>query len=346
LSETAALLGDAATRMFQEHLDEAAVRRAAQGHWLEGAWAAVEAMGLPLALVPEAGGGFGLDPLEAFALVRLAGACACPLPLGETLVANRVLAEVGLPLADGAAALVPASPEVRLQTAEGGLRLVGRARRVAWSEAVGTLLVEVETGDTRRVVRLSRGQWLTTERGGDLAGCRRDEVAFDTPVDQVAPTARDLRLEGAALTTLMIAGALDRVLDLSVDYVNERVQFGRPLARFQAVQHACAELAGEVAAAGAAADLAADPLGRPDGGALAVAAAKVRSGEAAGRGAAIAHQLHGALGFTAEHRLHLYTTALWAWREAFGGHAVWARRLGRVALAAGPANFWRLVTEA
>jgi len=346
LSETERLVTDAASRLFEEHLDEAAIRRGARGLWLEDAWSAVEAMGLPLALVPEAKGGFDLDPSEAFALIRLCGAYACPLPLGETLLANRILAEADLPLAQGAAALVAASSDVRLEADGRGWRLIGHAARTPWSDAVGTLLVEAPVGETRRIVRLSSEHWRTVERGDNLAGHPRNTVAFDTRVDQIATTRRDLRQEGAAIRTLLMAGALDRVLELSVDYVNARVQFGKALAKFQAVQHACAELAGEVAAAGAAADIASDALCGPDDGGLAIAAAKLRAGEAAGRGAALAHQLHGALGFTAEHRLHLYTTALWAWREECGGHSFWARRLGRLALAAGGQGFWPLVVGA
>ena len=347
MSETAALLADAVTRLFEEHLDEAALRRGARGEWLDRAWSAVEAMGLPFALLSEAQGGVGLDPVEAFALVRLAGTYACPLPLGETLLANRILAEAGLPLAEGPAAFVPASPGVRLEEEGGHWRIVGHAQRVAWSEAVETLLVEVDAEEGRHIVRLSRGQWRTKAAGANLAGQPRGDIAFDIQVEHVAPTPRDLRLEGAAASALLISGALDRVLELSVEYVNDRAQFGRALSKFQAVQHACAELAGEVAAASAAADIAADALASPAGGDdLAIAAAKLRAGEAAGRGAAIAHQLHGALGFTAEHRLHLYTTALWAWRDEYGGHGVWARRIGRRALAAGPRGFWPLVAEA
>ena len=56
----------------------------------------------------------------------------------------------------------------------------------------------------------------------------------------------------------------------------------------------------------------------------------MRVGEAAGTGAAIAHQVHGAMGFTYEHTLHHATRRLWAWREEFGNETYWAMRLGRM----------------
>ena len=104
----AQMVADATARLIADHLDEAAIRR---GHdlWLADAWAAVEDMGLLLALVPEAMGGFGMAQADALSLVRLLGQHAVPLPIGETMMANAVLAAAGLPLATGPAALIPAS---------------------------------------------------------------------------------------------------------------------------------------------------------------------------------------------------------------------------------------------
>ncbi len=142
-----------------------------------------------------------------------------------------------------------------------------------------------------------------------------------------------------------IAGALEKILEQSVQYALDRSQFGRPIAKFQAVQHNLATLAGEVAAAGAAADLAAEACAGPEPGIAEVAIAKVRAGEAAGTGAAIAHQVHGAMGFTYEHSLHHATRRLWAWREEFGNEAVWATRLGQMVAAEGADRLWPFVTQ-
>jgi len=146
-----------------------------------------------------------------------------------------------------------------------------------------------------------------------------------------------------------MAGALEHILDQSVQWSLDRVQFGRAIAKFQAVQHNLAMLAGEVAAAGAAADAAAEAISEQgisgDSVASAVAAAKVRVGEAAGSGAAIAHQVHGAMGFTYEHSLHHATRRLWAWREEFGNEALWAERLGRMVAERGADALWPFITQ-
>jgi acyl-CoA dehydrogenase len=76
---------------------------------------------------------------------------------------------------------------------------------------------------------------------------------------------------------------------------------------------------------------------------LEVASAKIRVGEAAGEGAAIAHQVLGAIGFTQEHVLHRYTRRLWAWRDDFGSESVWAVKLGHLVAAKGADVLWPML---
>ncbi|MBX6377451.1 MAG: hypothetical protein IRY95_02790 [Clostridia bacterium] len=199
--------------------------------------------------------------------------------------------------------------------------------------------------------------------GRNLAGEPRDEVSLDGvrvagDAVRVAPAdvdERRLYLLGALARSALMAGALERVLELSVGYAGERVQFARPIGRFQAVQQQLAVLAGEVAAAGVAAEAAAAAveaaMGAEAGDAWraaadAVAAAKVRTGEAAGVAAAIAHQVHGTIGFTHEHVLHHVTRRLWSWRDEFGTESLWADRLGAAVAARGADALWPFITAA
>jgi acyl-CoA dehydrogenase len=142
----------------------------------------------------------------------------------------------------------------------------------------------------------------------------------------------------------MIAGAAERVLRESVQYANDRVQFGRPIGKFQAIQQSLAILAGEVTAAQTAtlaACMSADRMPDP----CAVAMAKVRAGKAAGIAAGIGHQVHGAIGFTYEHSLHFATRRLWSWRSEYGAESHWAERLGIGAINRGGQNFWLDMTR-
>jgi acyl-CoA dehydrogenase len=101
-----------------------------------------------------------------------------------------------------------------------------------------------------------------------------------------------------------------------------------------------AEAAGQFAAAAASADLAADAADGADFD-FAVAVAKARVGEAAGKVAEICHQVHGAMGFTQEHPLHFATRRLWAWRDEFGHEAYWQQRIGMQVCAAGGDALWQ-----
>ena len=75
------------------------------------------------------------------------------------------------------------------------------------------------------------------------------------------------------------------------------------------------------------------------------AAAKLRIGQAAHTLTALAHQVHGAIGFTEEYSLQLWTRRLWAWREEFGNETDWARELGSAVIALGPDAYWERITQ-
>lgn len=327
------MLADMIERLLERHLDDGAQARARGGQWLPELWAEFVEMGLPLALLSEEQGGFGLDPADQGDALRLLGSHAVPLPLAETMGANRLLAAAGLPLAEGPAGLARADD---LILTDG--RLTGMVARVAWGEQLDCLALAV--GDM--LYRVPRLAWQAGETGLALNFQPRPSLQIDWAVDASAPLPHCPLAEGATLRAFQIAGALEAALELTLDHTGTRVQFGKTLSKFQAVQHELAKLAGEVACATAAADLAAEALARGD--VLGVAAGSLRAREAAGTGASIATQMHGAIGFTREHRLHLYTTALWTWRDDFGGQVAWARMLGKAALEAGGAGYWPKVT--
>lgn len=318
----AMMLTEAAGRLFADLLDDGPLD---SPEWAQRAWTAIAEMGLPLALVPEEAGGFGLATADALTLARLAGSHALPLPLVETMLANRLLAEAGLPLAEGMASVMGTD-----------------GNRVPWGRAAMVIAAETSEGTLVRV----EGAAVRRE-GTNLALAPRDAMAAPAAgLPQARREGHPLLLWGAALRTLQMAGALETVLALTITHTTERQQFGKPLSKFQAVQHDIARLGSEAAAASAAADMAAEAIAGTGDASLPVAAARVRVGEAVGVAVGIAQQLHGAIGFTREHRLHRYTTALLSWRDEFGGHSYWTQMLGKAALAAGGRGFWQFVTEA
>jgi acyl-CoA dehydrogenase len=139
-------------------------------------------------------------------------------------------------------------------------------------------------------------------------------------------------------------GCMERCMDYALVYANERVQFGRAIGKFQAIQHMLAVAAGHFAAASATADALFETQRLADD-AFAVAIAKSRCGEAAGHISAVCHQVHGAMGFTQEHPLHFASRRLWAWRDEWEAESFWQERIGRMICAQGGEQFWPFLAD-
>ena len=351
------LVVDTTARMLAELCEPEVVTAAEDGTWPAALWDALEESALTRAWIPEALGGPGTSLADGFAILRLAGTHAVPAPLAETMLAGWLASDAGLEAPKGPLTVAPvdAASPLRLE----GDALVGTARRVPFAGvcehivAVYTYADSPGTGSAKQGVALvSRGA-CAVEPGTSLAGEPSDTVVFDgaTPIARSAPTpvnlAERLRRMGATVRSQQMAGALERCLEQSLQYAADRHQFGRPIAKFQAVQHNLAVLAGEVAAATTSADAAASAIARhgieDDRTLLVVATAKIRGGQAAGAGAGIAHQVHGAMGFTREYSLQHRTRRLWVWRDEFDPETVWAIELGRHVAQRGDA-LWATVT--
>ncbi len=349
MNDDANILADTAGRLFADLCTDDALHRAEAGEWLSAQWAAVEEIGLPFALVAEEAGGFGLPPRDALDLIRLAGFHGLPLPLAETMLANRLLGNAGLEVGTGAASVAPVLENDRLHlTREGeAWRLTGQCRRVPWGRNATTIAAWAVHDGRPYIAGVPAGGWRV-EAGTNIAGAPRDTAIFDValPASAVSAVEHDIEEQISALATLRVlamAGALERLLELTVAYAGERVQFGRPIGKFQAVQQNMAVLAEQCCAAAGAANIAARGFVAKD--ILPIAVAKARAGEAATIGTGIAHQIHGAIGFTAEHRLHFFTKQLWSWRDELGSEAAWSRRIGRHVAKAGADALWPLVTN-
>src|ERR1700761_466516 len=141
-----------------------------------------------------------------------------------------------------------------------------------------------------------------------------------------------------------MAGAIAGALKLSIDYTRQRQQFGKPLAAFQAIQQQLAVLAEEAAASRAAASAAARAAERREA-VFEIPSAKLRANIAAGQAASIAHQVHGAIGFTMEYDLQTFTRPLWMWRSEYGNDRHWADVIGKLAVSRGADGFWPGLTS-
>jgi len=348
------LLLDTARKLFRAVADPQARRAGDDPAARRAAWRAVEDSGLTRAWIAEAAGGAGAGLIDGFAILTAAGEVALDVPLAETLLAGWLLAEAGMVVPAGVLAPVAAA-EVAL---DGGA-LRGRVSRVAFAREADRLAVCGSRAGAGFVALVDRAACRVEPRD-NLAGEPRDTVVLDGArpaalADAPAELADWLHAMGAVARACQMAGALRAILVRSVAYAGERVAFDRPIGKFQAIQHALARLAGEAAAALAASGSAADALASrasgatpaaaadDDGAFLEVASAKIRVGEAAAAGAAIAHQVHGAIGFSTEHPLHRFTRRLWAWRDDHGSETAWAVRLGARVAERGADALWPML---
>ena len=341
------IVAETAARIFADLGDPQEVNRARNGTWKGPLWQALADAGLTLAWVPEEHGGSGADIADGFAILGVAGRYAVAVPLAETLLAGWLLSRAGIAAPEGTMTVAPARPNDRVTLNADGT-LSGKARGVPFAREAKHLAVIAGTS-----VALVETAACRVGDGENLASEPSNTVTFDrvTPLRVAkAPVGLDqtaVMLMGCAARAVQTAGALEAILDLTVRYANERVAFEKKISKFQAVQHNLARLAGEVSAALTASSSAADAIAHAtsfdDGIFLEAAAAKIRSAEAAQESAAIAHQVHGAIGFTNEHILHRYTLRLLAWRDDFGNESHWAVALGNLIAARGADEFWPLV---
>jgi acyl-CoA dehydrogenase len=354
VAESENIVVETAEKIFADLADAQTINADKSGAWKAPLWQALTEAGLPLTWVGEEHGGSGASLADGFAVLGAAGRFAIAVPLAETMLAGWLLAQGRISSPEGEMTVAPASPKDRIALNADGT-LSGRARGVPFAKWAKHLAV-LASGNGGWSVALVDTSRLRIEAGLNLANDNSDIVILD----RVAPLAREpapagfdltaLMLMGGVVRSLQIAGALEALLDISVRYSNERVAFEKKISKFQAVQHNLARLAGESAAALAAATSAADTLANStsfadDAVFLEAVAAKIRCAEAAEKGGAIAHQVHGAIGFTIEHILHRFSLRALSWRDDFGSESHWAVELGARVAARGADELWPLVAS-
>jgi hypothetical protein len=314
-----ALLVESFEKLIQGTCSPATVRAVERDGQAHALWAEVEASGYLDLLVPDEGGAALRD---AFPLWLACGAHTLPVPLAQTMWARGLLAAAGLPQTAGPIALAPAA-----RREAGG---VLRCACVPFGALAQGLLLRTPEGEVACVPLKA----ATVQRSGVHGSLQADIVFASLPADALRlPAATDLQAAGALITATLMAGSLQRLLAMTLQYANDRAQFGKAIGKFQAVQQQLAVLAEQAFAARMAAELACAEAGlQPHR--LRAAVAKARAAEAAEKAVAIAHAVHGAIGVTAEFDLQLVTRRLQEGRGDFGSATYWHGELGRALLAA------------
>mgnify|MGYP000388672684 CR=1 FL=1 len=341
-NETSQLLSDTAEKLFSDHVTKNCIEEAEKGVWPESLWSEVIDNGLNLILVPEDLGGVGGTWMNAGILFKASGRYQAPIPLAENIVASYVLSLGNIAAPEGAIiTLLDGS-----FSSQNGL-ISGTSLRTPFSSSSshGVVLFSDDKDLKVGLVEINKENIV---ENNNIALESRGEVVLEN----VQPLQSDIincnsdfiYKIGALMRSNQMAGALESILDQSVRYANERIQFGRPIGKFQAIQQDLAVLSTHVAASSVAADYASFCMdkGDPD---FAIAVAKSRIDDAVSVGAGIAHQVHGAIGFTYEHGLHFATRRLWSWRAEYGAGSEWAKTLGQKAISNGAEKFWPSITS-
>ncbi len=347
-SESSAMLAQAVhsqlLQMERSGLLDAERKRLAQGAWPDKLWEQLDDSGMPSVLLPESEGGFAGGWEEAFIVLFLAGAHALPLPIAETLIGRSLLSKARLPVPGGALAIACANTLESTAAGGGTGGLSGHVAGVRWGGVAQHLVAAHADGNGFRVALVHRRDIALTDSGTTIAHEPVAHLSFDrAPVLAAGHVDEDPFARGALARAALMAGALSSALQQSVTYSTERVQFGKPIGKFQAIQHALAQLASEAAAVSCAALAACRAVDR-GGGEFETAAAKLRANRAVHTATSIAHQVHGAIGFTEECRLHRATQRLWAWRTEYGNDRYWAGRIAELAIRRGPRELWPYLT--
>ena len=302
-------------------------------------WRVLDNLGLVRLTGAEGSGGSGAGWYEAAELLCAAVRHGVRLPLAEhDLLACWLLEANALPCDEAVRSVAVLDHQ-------------GFATAVPWAGGAERIVVVWPDADQYRIADVDPGDLRITQ-GVNTIGEPRDTVSADLAALSGAPVSAErvgeLMRKSALVRAIQVCAALEQILALSIEHTTSRSQFGRALAKFQTVQNLIADMAAEAALARAATEAALAAAVSSDWSAdhldFLVAAARSCAGHAASVVVRNAHQVHGAIGTTREHRLHEFTRPALAWRSEYGSVAHWDNKLTEAALGAGAAGLWAAIT--
>lgn len=296
-------------------------------------WDTLDQNGYPYLAVGEEHGGLAAPFADCLPLIAVCGKYALPAPLADSILANAILSLAGI---------APPRKRVGLVAKSASGDYLSHATQVDAALCYKDGAIVFVTVDQAKIQPAHK-----SEDGAGTVQLNPNDIIASAP----APASiceETLYALGGLARAAASTGAMQAVLGLTLQYTNEREQFGRPLAKFQAIQHLLSDIAGETAASIAAVELARKGLRTwpeiSQQSLADIAIAKVRSSLAATIVAANAHQAHGALGFTNEYALGRFTRRLWQWQDEFGCQTDWAERLGRFVSTSPTSTLWQIVS--
>ncbi|MEH6756990.1 MAG: acyl-CoA dehydrogenase family protein [Parasphingorhabdus sp.] len=331
---TEAMVAQTTAKIYADLCGREIPHEAESGKYPQSLWDALVGNGLPLAWVSEENGGFSADYDEVFGAIWVSAQAASPVPFAETLIANWLLDRAGIAIPDGASSFAI------LDAHSTDIPFASVVDNVVIFDTIKSEIALFKTADA--VAGEAHSLSPDGENRLDFSGAK--------PVASSSTELSRRAVEALILTVraVQMAAAIEAALNLSITYVSDREQFGRPLSKFQAIQHQLAVAGSESAAATMAATQAASVLARnigdPEKAWHEAVVAKVQIGHNVEAVTVPFHQVHGAMGYTQEYDLHHYTRRLWAWRDTLGNEHHWSRLLGAELAVTSPDQLWKGVT--
>jgi|TARA_B100000959_G_C14995499_1_gene630022 alkylation response protein AidB-like acyl-CoA dehydrogenase len=353
LTETQELIRTTAREFLADRSDSSVARAVANGDTdaLESLWKDIVELGWPALIISEEHGGAGLSFGDFAVLLEELGASLAPTPIVESAITSRIIERFGsndlksdlLPkAATGDALITPAiverdaswdatSPTVAATKTDTGLVITGEKRFVAFAEQAthALTLVRTDKGDPALVVvPISESGGIEQIPLEHVAGTPVSSVSFNelevpeanivATGDDAIRTTEELIATGSVARAAQLAGLGRAVMDATVEYASNREQFGQVVGSFQAIQHHLAEMAIASKQVNHLVHSAAWSFSQDGYSVERAAKAKIAASEKISALCWNAHQCHGAIGFTWEHDLHLYTRRALAWKTDYG----------------------------
>jgi len=305
---------EALERVLDDHCSSAAVRRIEAGDLSGPLWDTIEQAGFLDVMKAEDLGGAGLSLPELFPILECLGRHCVALPIAQSIVARALM---------GAQATVPPS----MVTIANRLQRRTTGDLVCVRTPYGLLADYVLTHDGDALLLMSTAGAERACVGDPRAASATLTWRNVAPVLRVVRDEQDMTAFTAAMAAALLSGAMQQTFDMALAYCNTRVQFGKSIGKFQALQQQLSVMAEHVLAGAIAAECAFRSEGQTPSP-LAGAIAKSRTSEAASLVAATAHAVHGAIGMTDEYDLGLLTRRLHEWRMSYGAEEHWNQIIG------------------
>ena len=343
MNEELAIILETTSKILNKHINHELRQNITKENVnLVNLWNDLEEQGLTRIVVKDKFNGTDLPFSFILPVIQMSNNFGIPLPFSETILCNYLLSESNINPPNGIVTFATSSKNIKIANNI----ISGDLLSVPYLNLADNIILISEINNIKHVILLKNTNGNIKAKKNFLAEPRFDLKIGNCEIIDFQPLNSKINFEnlGALVRSAQMIGAMERILDLSIDYCSQRKQFGRALSKFQAIQHHISEMAVELSASSAALS-SVGYLDDSDKNVQDIAILKIRAGIAAGKMIAISHQVHGAIGFTQEYELAYFTRNLNSWRNDFGNEVFWQNFIGRIFLEKNNQNLWEYLTN-